>query len=259
MSIVEKLTEGIVNRDMKREGEALLNKWTQTGLLEGLEALEDLARLRYTTSHPLDMDAELIAAHRDSEVLMPYLHLPIQSGSNDILAAMNRRHRVDDYLRVVDLLRNARPDIALSSDFIVGFPGETVADFESTLALVRNVGYATAYSFKYSARPGTPSAALENQIEEHVRVERLAELQSLINSQQTSFNQHTVGLEFDVLLERRGRFDGQLIGRSPYNQAVHVNNAVKGNCKIGDITRVRVDEAGPHSVAARVAASANAA
>jgi len=237
------------------DGEA----WSLGRLIDGLQDVEGLARLRYTTSHPLDMDAELIAAHRDYDILMPYLHLPVQSGSDAILAAMNRRHRTSDYLRVVDLLREARPDIALSGDFIVGFPGETDADFEATVDLVRRVGYASAYSFKYSPRPGTPAAGLDNQVEEAVMIERLATLQEVINAEQAAFNKSTIGLNFDVLLERAGRRDGQLTGRSPYNQAVHVNGALTAGLKIGELARVRVEEGLPHSIAATPLATADAA
>jgi len=233
--------------------------WSLGRLIEAFQSVEGLARLRYTTSHPLDMDAELIAAHRDFDVLMPYLHLPVQSGSDRVLAAMNRRHKAADYLRVVDLLREARPDIALSGDFIVGFPGETEADFEATLDLVRRVGYASAYSFKYSPRPGTPAATLDDQVEEAVQVERLARLQDLINSQQFDFNKSTVGLTFDVLLERPGKHEGQLMGRSPYNQSVHVHDAVSAGLKLGTLAKVRVSEGLPNSVAATALASADAA
>ncbi len=237
------------------DGEA----WSLGRLIDGLQDVEGLARLRYTTSHPLDMDAELIAAHRDCEILMPYLHLPVQSGSDTVLAAMNRRHRTSDYLRVVDLLREARSDIALSGDFIVGFPGETDADFAATVDLVRRVKYASAYSFKYSPRPGTPAAGLENQVEEAVMVERLAVLQDAINAEQAAFNQSTIGSSFDVLLERPGRREGQLTGRSPYNQAVHVNGALSAGLKIGELARVRVDQGLPNSIAATPLVPANAA
>jgi len=233
--------------------------WSLGRLIEGLQDVEGLARLRYTTSHPLDMDAELIAAHRDFDILMPYLHLPVQSGSDTILAAMNRRHRTADYLRVVDLLRQARPDIALSGDFIVGFPGETDADFEATLKLVGEVGYASAYSFKYSPRPGTPAATLDNQVADAVMAERLAALQDAINAGQAAFNNATIGASFDVLLERPGKRAGQLMGRSPYNQSVHVNNAVAAGLQIGDLARVRIEEGLPNSLAATVSSAATAA
>ncbi len=178
-------------------------------------------RLRYTTSHPRDMSPPLIAAHGEIAILAPYLHLPVQSGSDAVLKAMNRSHSADDYLRVVEAVRAARPDIALSGDFIVGFPGESEADFEATLALVREVGYASAFSFKYSRRPGTPAAALARQVEEPVKEERLARLQGLLAEQQRAFNAALVGCTVDVLFEGKGRHPGQVVGRSPYLQAVH--------------------------------------
>ncbi|MFQ5347969.1 MAG: tRNA (N6-isopentenyl adenosine(37)-C2)-methylthiotransferase MiaB [Rhodothalassiaceae bacterium] len=197
------------------------------GLIRALAEIEGLDRLRYTTSHPRDMNDDLIAAHREVEILMPYLHLPVQSGSDRILAAMNRRHRAADYLRIIDRLRAARPDIAISGDFIVGFPGEGDADFRATLDLVRTVGYAQAYSFKYSPRPGTPAAAAE-QVAEEVKAERLAELQALLAGQQAAFNAQSVGRTVSVLIERPGRHPGQGVGRSPYMQAVHVDFAAAG-------------------------------
>ncbi len=221
-------------------------------LCRALAEIEDLARIRYTTSHPRDMSAALIDAHRDCDKLMPYLHLPVQAGSDRVLAAMNRRHRVADYLDTVARLRAARPDLALSGDFIVGFPGESAADFEATLALVEAVGYAQAYSFKYSPRPGTPAASLPDQVDEAEKSDRLARLQALLAAQQHAFNQATVGAEFDVLLERPGRHDGQLVGRSPYLQAVHLQ---AGGAQIGDLVPVRVLEAGQNSLAAERRAS----
>ena len=190
------------------------------GLIRRLAALPGLLRLRYTTSHPRDMNDDLIAAHGEVEALMPFLHLPVQSGSDRVLALMNRRHGIADYLRLVERLRRARPDLALSSDFIVGFPGETHADFQATLSLARAVGYASAYSFKYSPRPGTP-AAEATQVPEAVKEERLAELQSLLTTQQATFSAGCIGRAFPVLFERRGRYSGQMIGRTPCNQAVH--------------------------------------
>jgi tRNA-2-methylthio-N6-dimethylallyladenosine synthase len=192
------------------------------GLIRRLAAIDGLDRIRYTTSHPRDMDEDLIAAHGEVEALMPYLHLPVQSGSDRILAAMNRQHTAEDYLAIVERLRASRPDLALSSDFIVGFPGESDSDFDATMELVRAVGYAQAYSFKYSARPGTPAAGLDIQVDEAVKDERLAVLQELLEAQQETFNAATVGRRIDVLLDRPGRHAGQLLGRSPYNQAVHV-------------------------------------
>jgi tRNA-2-methylthio-N6-dimethylallyladenosine synthase len=195
--------------------------WGLGRLIRALTAVPGLVRIRYTTSHPRDVDSELIEAHRDVPELMPFLHLPVQSGSNRILRAMNRGHDADDYRKIVERLRAARPDLALSSDFIVGFPGETDADFEATLDLVRAIGYAQAYSFKFSVRPGTPAAALPNQVPEPVKGERLAALQSLLTDQQRAFNRASLGRELPVLFEKAGRHEGQLVGRSPYLQAVH--------------------------------------
>ena len=196
--------------------------WGLGRLIRALAEIDGLARLRYTTSHPLDMDDELIAAHYDVSALMPHLHLPVQSGSDRILTAMNRRHSAADYLRIIERLRAARPDLALSSDFIVGFPGESDGDFADTLRLVNAVGYAQAYSFKYSPRPGTPAAVEDGQLPEAVKAERLAGLQQLLGAQAQAFNAPCVGRSLPVLLERPGRKPGQLIGRSPYMQSVHV-------------------------------------
>ena len=192
------------------------------GLVAELSRIEGIERLRYTTSHPRDMTEDLIAAHAENTKLMPYLHLPVQSGSDAVLKAMNRGHTAEHYLRLVEKIRKARPDMAMSGDFIVGFPGETDKDFESTLALVREVNYAGAFSFKYSARPGTPAAAHENQISEAEKSARLQTLQSLIHAQQTAFNAAMVGRTVPVLLEKAGRDPGQLAGRSPYLQTVHL-------------------------------------
>ncbi|MEM8799399.1 MAG: tRNA (N6-isopentenyl adenosine(37)-C2)-methylthiotransferase MiaB [Pseudomonadota bacterium] len=189
------------------------------------DKVPDIVRWRYTTSHPRDMHARLYAAHRDIPAVMPYLHLPVQSGSDRILKAMNRRHTADDYLRVIDQLRDGRPDLALSGDFIVGFPGESDADFEATMRLVERVGYAQAYSFKYSQRPGTPAADLDAQVEDSVKAERLTALQALLTDQQVAFNHASVGSTMQVLLERKGKKSGQLVGRSPFMQAVHVEIA----------------------------------
>ncbi len=223
--------------------------WGLGRLLFALAEIDGLARLRYTTSHPRDMDDELIAAHRDLAVLMPYLHLPVQSGSDKILAAMNRRHAAADYLGVVERLRAARPELALSSDFIVGFPGESDTDFADTLRLVTEVGYAQAYSFKYSPRPGTPAADAKGQVPEAVKAERLAMLQSLLAEQQIAFNQSCVGREVEVLFEAEGRRAGQLLGRSPFMQAVHV--AAPARLK-GRLLPVRVESAHPNSLAGRL-------
>ncbi len=186
------------------------------------DALPDLTRIRYTTSHPRDMDDDLIAAHRDLPQLMPFLHLPVQSGSDRMLEAMNRQHSAEDYLRLVDRLRAARPDLALSSDFIVGHPGETDADFQATMDLIRRVTFASAFSFKYSPRPGTPAAMLDGAVPELVKEERLAELQALLRDQQDAFNDSILGRTLPVLFEKAGRHAGQITGRTPYLQPVHV-------------------------------------
>ncbi len=214
-------------------------------LLFELAKIEGLDRLRYTTSHPRDMDDELIAAHADLPELMPYLHLPVQSGSDTILKAMNRQHTAKHYLGIIDRIRTARLDIALSGDFIVGFPGETDADFADTLSLVKQVGYASAYSFKYSPRPGTPGALLEGQVDPHIASERLLELQKLINEHQLAFNRNCVGKTMDVLLEKTGRKPGQLAGRSPFLQAVHVDADLS---LIGQIVPLSIKSAGQNSL-----------
>jgi tRNA-2-methylthio-N6-dimethylallyladenosine synthase len=215
------------------------------GLIRALDALPGLARIRYTTSHPNDMTEGLIQAHGDVEKLMPYLHLPVQSGSDRVLKAMNRSHTTASYLAILDRVRKVRPDIALSGDFIVGFPGETNAEFEDTLKLVSAVNYAQAYSFKYSPRPGTPAAEMKEQVAAEVMDERLQRLQALINAQQTAFNQATVGKRTQVLFERYGKKPGQLIGKSPWLQSVHLETVAK----IGDIVDVEILSAGPNSLA----------
>ncbi len=220
--------------------------WGLGRLIRALAAIPGLLRLRYTTSHPADMDDELIAAHRDEPKLMPFLHLPVQSGSDRVLQAMNRRHRADDYRRTVDRLRAARPDLALSSDFIVGFPGESDDDFAATLALVRDIGFAQAFSFKYSARPGTPAAARDDQVPEPVKAARLAELQALLGAQQARFNAGFAGRAVDVLFEKRGRHPGQLAGRSPWLQPVHVRAP---EALLGSIAAVRIAAIEPNSLA----------
>ena len=212
--------------------------WSLARLCEALAQIEGLARIRYTTSHPRDMADDLIAAHRDNDKLMPFLHLPVQSGSDTVLAAMNRQHKAGDYLRLIDRIRAARPDIALSSDFIVGFPGETDADFEATLELVRKVKYAQTFSFKYSKRPGTPAAAAMKQVSESVKSERLQALQKLLLEQQDDFNDAQIGRTLDVLFEKPGREDGQLVGRSPYLHPIHAQAPAT---MIGQIARVRVE------------------
>lgn len=197
--------------------------WGLGRLIRELAGIPGLLRLRYTTSHPRDMDDELIAAHRDVPALMPFLHLPVQSGSDRVLAAMNRRHTAADYLRLVERLRAARPDLALSSDFIVGHPGETEADFEATLALVRAVGFAQAFSFKYSPRLGTPAAGAPGQVADAVRDRRLQDLQALLREQQAAFNARCAGQVLPVLITHPGRRAGQIGGRSPFLQPVHLN------------------------------------
>jgi tRNA-2-methylthio-N6-dimethylallyladenosine synthase len=197
-------------------------EWTLADLLRALARVPGIDRLRYTTSHPRDVDDGLIAAHRDVPQVMPFLHLPVQSGADRVLAAMNRRHTADDYRRTVAALRRARPDLALSSDFIVGFPGESDLDFRATLDLVAEIGFAQSFSFKYSPRPGTPAAA-EAQVAEPVKDERLAELQAVLQRQQRAFNDASVGTTMPVLFEKPGRHDGQLVGRSPYLQPVHAD------------------------------------
>ncbi|MDK1384147.1 tRNA (N6-isopentenyl adenosine(37)-C2)-methylthiotransferase MiaB [Sinorhizobium sp. 8-89] len=223
--------------------------WGLGDLLIRLAEIEGLARLRYTTSHPRDMDDSLIEAHRSMTKLMPYLHLPVQSGSDRILKAMNRRHTAAEYLALIDRIRAAQPDLALSGDFIVGFPGETDEDFEDTIRLVEAVGYAQAFSFKYSTRPGTPGAELKDQVPEDVKAKRLERLQTLLIKQQRDFAQACVGREIDLLLEKTGRMPGQLVGRSPWLQPVNVDAKAS---QIGDIVRVRIIKAGPNSLFAEM-------
>jgi len=214
-------------------------------LLFELAKIDGLDRLRYTTSHPNDMTEELLIAHRDLPQLMPYLHLPVQSGSDRILQAMNRKHTGKSYLSILEKIRKNRPDIAISGDFIVGFPGETEADFIDTMDLVKEVGYASAYSFKYSPRPGTPGALLKDQIEPEIANERLQRLQALIKQQQKQFNDDCQGKILDVLMEKPGRQPGQVAGRSPYLQAVHVDAPT---ALIGSIVPIRVKSVGPNSL-----------
>lgn len=208
------------------------------GLCDALAAIDGLERIRYTTSHPRDMAEDLIAAHRDNPRLMPYLHLPVQSGSDTVLEAMNRQHKADDYRRLIDRIRTARPDIALTSDFIVGFPGESDADFEATLSLVRDIGYATAFSFKYSKRPGTPASTLRKQIPEAVKTQRLELLQQLLTRQQYAFDDAQIGKVVPVLFERLGKHPGQMMGRTPYLQPVHVAGDM---ALAGKVAEVRVE------------------
>jgi tRNA-2-methylthio-N6-dimethylallyladenosine synthase len=221
------------------------NEWGLGRLLFRLAEIPGLARLRYTTSHPRDMDDELIAAHRDLPSLMPYLHLPVQSGSDRILKAMNRKHTAVDYLRLIERIRTVRPDIAMSGDFIVGFPGETDADFEATMELVRAVDYALAFSFKYSPRPGTPGADMKNHVAENVKDERLQRLQALLLDQQRAFGTSLVGKTVEVLIEKPGRQAGQIVGRSPWLQPVILDETAG---EIGDIIRARITGTGHASL-----------
>jgi tRNA-2-methylthio-N6-dimethylallyladenosine synthase len=213
--------------------------WTLSKLIARLADIPELLRIRYTTSHPRDMDDELIEAHRDIEKLMPFLHLPVQSGSDRVLDEMNRKHTRADYLAIVERVRKARPDIAFSSDFIVGFPGETDRDFEDTLSLAREVRFAQCFTFKYSPRPGTPAAEMDAQVPENVKSERLYRLQDLIETQQHEFNRACIGREVDVLFEKPGRHEGQIVGRTPYLQPVPVFAPKE---LIGTIARIRLKE-----------------
>ena len=217
-------------------------------LIAALADIPALARIRYTTSHPNDMTEGLIEAHRDVAKLMPFLHLPVQSGSDRVLKAMNRSHSVDSYLRVLDRARAVQPDIALSGDFIVGFPGETDAEFEKTLRLVDLVGYAQCFSFKYSARPGTPAASMAGQVSPEVMDERLQRLQAALQRGSLAFNQSKVGRSCQVLVERTGRLPGQWLGKSPWLQSVHFT----GTAAIGDLVQVELVEALPNSLAGRL-------
>ncbi|WP_368904452.1 tRNA (N6-isopentenyl adenosine(37)-C2)-methylthiotransferase MiaB [Taklimakanibacter lacteus] len=223
--------------------------WSLARLITHLSRIDGIERLRFTTSHPRDMSDDLIAAHAENPKLMPYLHLPIQAGSDRILKEMNRGHRSEDYLKLIARIRQARPDIALSGDFIVGFPGETEADFAATLAIVREVFYAGAFSFKYSPRPGTPAAAMAGQVPEEVKSDRLARLQHLLGTQQKAFNEACKGRNMPILLEKPGRHDGQLIGRSPYLQSVYID---AGTHAIGDMVNVTIDAVGSNSLSAHI-------
>ena len=222
------------------------------GLVRRLARIDGLDRIRYTTSHPRDMDDALIAAHGEVEALMPYLHLPVQSGSDAVLKAMNRGHTAESYLRLVERIRAARPDIALSGDFITGFPGESEADFEATLQLVREARYACAFTFKYSRRPGTPASALPGQVAETVKEERLARLIALLSDQQIAFNDAAVGRVMPVLIERIGRRPGQIVGRSPYLQPVHAAGSAE---LIGRIVPMTIVEAARGSLSGAVGAA----
>lgn len=213
-------------------------------LIERLSEIDDLQRIRYMTSHPADMGEDLIEAHGRFDKLMPYLHLPFQAGADKILAAMNRKHTAESYVELIGKIRDARPDIALSTDIIVGFPGETEDDFEQTLEMVRNVTFAQAYSFKYSPRPGTPAASME-QVDDDVRGERLQRLQALLKNQQTAFNESCVGNILPVLVDKLGREPGEFVGRSPYLQLVHIEG---DEAHIGDMVDVTIRSGGPNSL-----------
>ena len=224
-------------------------EWSMGRLLFAIAEIDGIERIRYTTSHPKDMHDELYAAHRDIPHLMPYFHLPVQAGSDAILKAMNRKHTADDYRRIVDKLRDIQPNIGMSSDFIVGFPGETDQDFEDTLRLVRDIGYVQAYSFKYSIRPGTPAALIEYQVNEDIKDSRLQILQELLREQQLAFNMSRVGQQMTVLLEKEGRHAGQLIGRSPYLQSVHLDAPQR---LLGQIVTVNIEGATQFSLAGKM-------
>ncbi|MBB5517550.1 tRNA (N6-isopentenyl adenosine(37)-C2)-methylthiotransferase MiaB [Amphiplicatus metriothermophilus] len=229
--------------------------WGLGELCRHLARIDGIERIRFTTSHPRDMDDGLIAALAEEEKLMPYLHLPVQAGSDRILKAMNRGHTAADYLALIARIRAARPDIALSGDFIVGFPGETNEDFEATLALAETVGYASAFSFKYSRRPGTPAAAMARQVPEAVKDERLARLQALLERQRAAFNAAQIGRVLPVLFEKPGRHEGQIVGRSPYLQSVHAEGP---SSMIGSIRPARIVAVTPNALAGEIVAAENA-
>ncbi|QDH12901.1 tRNA (N6-isopentenyl adenosine(37)-C2)-methylthiotransferase MiaB [Formicincola oecophyllae] len=231
------------------------NSHDLAAVAEAVGAIDGIERIRYTTSHPRDMSESLIAAHGANPTLMPFLHLPVQSGSDRILKAMNRGHSAADYTALVERLRAARPDLALSSDFIVGFPGESDDDFEATMALVRSVGFASAYSFKYSPRPGTPAASLPHQVPEDVKTARLARLQALLEEQQRAFNESMVGTVQDILVSGPGRKEGQLTGRSPYLQPVHFTGEAG---LVGKMVKVHIDKCVSHSLAGTLLGEAGA-
>ena len=228
--------------------------WTLAQLIRELAKIDGLERIRFTTSHPRDMDDDLIAAHGDTPKLMPYLHLPVQSGSDRILKRMNRGHGREAYFRIVERLRAVRPDLALSSDFIVGFPGETDQDFEDTLDLIRQVNFAQAYSFKYSERPGTPAAEHQDQVPEAMKSERLQRLQALLNEQQLAFNEAMADRVVPVLFDRRGKKPGQLVGRSPWLQATHIDlDPVRADALFGAVSDVRVARGAPNGLVGSLA------
>ena len=218
---------------------------TLSELIMEIANLSGVKRIRYMTSHPADMSEDLIVTHGKVDILMPYLHLPVQSGDNNVLEFMNRKYTAESYIKIINKLRNVREDMAFSSDFIVGFPGETKDAFNNTLNLVKEVNYCQAYSFKYSRRPGTPGSLLKGQVAENIKEERLSELQSILNEQQFNFNSRFIGKSFDVLLERVGKKDNQLVGKSPYMQAIHV---ITKNYKIGDIVNINILSADKNSL-----------
>lgn len=219
--------------------------WSLGKVIRHLEKINGLERIRYTTSHPRDMDDDLIAAHGEVEKLMPFLHLPVQSGSDSVLKQMNRKHSAKDYLHIIEKLRKARDGMEFSSDFIVGFPGETDKDFEDTMNLVREVGYASSFSFKYSPRPGTPAAEREDQVPEEVKSERLTRLQELLFSQQSQFNQKFIGKKIKVLFDEKARIEGRLFGKTEYLQSVHV---AKGGNLAGEIAEITITKASQNSL-----------
>ena len=219
------------------------------GLIRALDRIPELKRIRYMTSHPNDMTDGLVAAHGEIAKLMPFLHLPVQSGSDRMLKAMNRSHSAKSYLDILARMRAVRPDIALSGDFIVGFPSESDQDFEETLQIVRDANYSQAFSFKYSPRPGTPAATMDEQIAPEVMDERLQRLQALLNEQQYAFNQQTVGRTTDILLERKGKLEGQLIGKTPWLQSVHI---ISPDLEIGDLVEIEITQAGPNSLTGQI-------
>ena len=221
-------------------------EWTLGRLIGELATIENLKRIRYTTSYPAEVDDDLINAHRDVDKLMPFLHLPVQAGSNKILKAMNRRHTREDYLKLVDKLKQANPSLALSSDFIVGFPGETDEDFNDTLNLIKEVGFIQSYSFMYSKRPGTPAATMENQVLDSVKAERLQILQALLNQIQQEFNNKSIGQTYDVLLDRTGKKSNQLVGKSPYMQAVLCNDV--GQEYLGKMVKLKIQDSYQNSL-----------
>ncbi len=219
--------------------------WDLADLIRHMAKIGGLERIRYTTSHPNDMSDNLLAAHGEINKLMPYLHLPLQAGSDRILRAMNRKHTFEDFRNIVKKLRSVRPDIALSSDFIVGFPGESELDFQKTMQAVEEIGFASSFSFKYSPRPGTPGAAMAGQVDESVKSDRLARLQNLLYSQQTKFNQSMIGRVLDILVESKGRDNNELFGRAPYLQGTHFSGTEE---MIGKIVKVEITEAGQNSL-----------